>query len=512
MERHENETEFIEKTEEEKLLSILNICRLQAQFYRPEDKQVQELLALIYAIGKEDPYFVAQCIVWSRCCGEGMRTINHLAAAALAPYISGLDWAKRFYSRFDKKTADTEHPTGGCIFRLDDMLEIKNMHKALFGKPLSNAMKKGFANVLETSGNYDLLKYKKTVIDISNLTHPDSKKSQAEVLGGFGTMKTLDAIMSDAPVHAETWETQNSQAGQEIAEKVKSGEISEDEAKTQLKEALSENWNNLLSENKLGILAALRNIRNILKDNPSEDTISKLCNLVSNSTLIKQGKIMPYQLELAVSIVDECSSKYSSHIRNALKIGMVEALPNFRELLPGKTCVMVDCSGSMTEEVSGPYAGCRKSCMDKASILAAMLTVGTGADVVVFGSRATWFKYSPFDSIFDISDNIKHLRMGGTNISKAFDLIKDSEKCYDRIFLLSDNEANAGCLRSSYKAYKKICDPYVYCIDLAGYGRVPLTDGRVHYFNGYGYSMLDQIASYEFNASKHFDQVKNVVI
>ena len=86
-----------------RLIAMLNTLKLQPQFYRSESVQMKELRNLIEKIAINDPYFVAQAIVYSRCASEGMRSINHLAAALLAPYASGQEWAKRFYGAFNKK-------------------------------------------------------------------------------------------------------------------------------------------------------------------------------------------------------------------------------------------------------------------------------------------------------------------------------------------------------------------------------------------------------------------------
>ena len=125
--------------DELRLLSMLNTLKLEPQFYRSENQTMRELRDLIERIALKDPYFVAQAIVYSRCVGEGMRSINHLAAALLAPFISGKEYAKRFYGLWDKK-----NQRGGCIFRVDDMSEIKDVYSALNKSTLSNSMKKGF--------------------------------------------------------------------------------------------------------------------------------------------------------------------------------------------------------------------------------------------------------------------------------------------------------------------------------------------------------------------------------
>ena len=70
-----------------RLISMLNTLKLENTFYKTENQTVKELKDLISKCAKDDAYFTAQCIVYSRCVGEGMRTINHLAATLLAENI-----------------------------------------------------------------------------------------------------------------------------------------------------------------------------------------------------------------------------------------------------------------------------------------------------------------------------------------------------------------------------------------------------------------------------------------
>ena len=137
-------------------------------------------------------------------------------------------------------------------------------------------MKKGFAKVLETADTYMLAKYRKVTIDISNLVRPNPKNSQALVKVTVNNeeteMKTLDAIMKGIVVSADTWEVANTEAGQEVAKAVREGKLNKEEADKVLTEAKNENWKELLTEGRLGILAALRNIRNIIYANRTSFT------------------------------------------------------------------------------------------------------------------------------------------------------------------------------------------------------------------------------------------------
>ena len=504
-------------SDELRLISMLNTIKLEPQFYRSENQTMRELRDLIERIGLKDPYFVAQAIVYSRCLGEGMRSVNHLAAALLAPFISGKEYAKRFYGLWDKK-----EKKGGCIYRVDDMSEIKDVYAALNKSTLSNSMKKGFAAVLEALDTYQLAKYKDTVIDMANLTHPKSALSKAEIVVDGKKMKVIDALMKGVTVSADTWEVANSEAGQEVAKAVKAGKLTKAEAEVTLANAKNDNWEAMLTEGKLGILAAIRNIRSML-NSPRKEVVDALCKLVSNGQAIRNGKIMPYQIDYAYEVVKKefSNSADGRRVMEALLKGYEYAVPNLAEALPGRTCVMVDCSGSMNTYCTqaGQRSNIATSAAEKAGLIAATIAKATNADVVRFGSHAEFYSYDPNESVFSLGRKIGHDNMGGTSIPSAFELIRTAKRQYDRIILLSDNECNARSYWSGdwvSGAYKKyvhdVANPYVYAVDLASYGTTPIAGDKVNYYFGYGFAMFEDIASKEFNPSAHIEAIRKIVI
>ena len=516
------------------LLTMLNTLKLEPQYYRSVTNTLKELQTLIDQCAKEDLYLTCQCIVYSRCLGEGMRTISHASSVFIAPYISGQEYSKRFYGLWNKK-----EQKGGVIFRPDDMAEILQGYIALNGQikqtvtlvngvpqssetstsgpKLSNAMKKGFKSVLESLDSYSLLKYKSKLIDIINLVHPSPRLSTAKIEYNGEQVSTIDAIMKGYNVSANTWEVNQGEAGQIVAKAVKEGKLDDQEAKQVLTQAKADNWKELLDTNKLGILAALRNLRNILINNPSQDTINKLCDLVSNPTLIREGKIFPYQLDVANEIMlSEFSTSYSRQISQALAKGYELAIPNLKELLPGNNIVFLDQSGSMTwEEIKLPGSknSSRTSCISKAALIAATIAKATNADIICFGSTARYVQYNPNLDVFSLAKQLSSSNMGGTNLSKAWKLAQQSNRKYTRTFILSDNEVNRGSTYNSYMSYvKNVGHPYVYSVDLAGYGTNAIAGDKVRYYYGYGFSMFDDITKSEFNAQYHLDKVRKVVI
>lgn len=496
--------------DELRLLAMLNTIKLEPQFYRDENQTMIELCDLIERIGLKDPYFVCQAIKYSRCMRDGMRSINHLAAALVAPFITGKEYAKRFYSLYNKKTQE-----GGCIFRPDDMSEIKDVYNVLNKATLSNAMKKGFASAIESLDTYQLAKYKKSIIDMSNLVHPNSTRSTATVTVDNKEMKTLDALMQGITVSADTWEVANSEAGQLVAQAVKEGKLDKEEAQKVLADAKNDNWEILLKEGKLGILAALRNIRNMLKD-PKPEVINKLAELISNPTIIRKGMIMPYQMDLAYEIIKNefRKSEYANLVQKALLTGLEESIPNLASILTGKTLVIVDCSGSMWSYCYQNNKRIGSTAADKAGLLAAIVAKATNADIIRFGAQAEYFNYNINENVFSLGRGIINKNMGGTNIARAFECARAAGKAYDRIILLSDNEANHGCTYTAYKNYvHDICSPYIYAVDLCAYGTMPIKNtNKVNYYFGYGYSLFDDIVNKEFNPEAHIEKVKQVKI
>ena len=516
-----------------KLLTMLNTLKLQPQYYRNEKKALQELQALIKECATEDLYFTCQCIVYSRCLGEGMRTISHAASVVIAPYISGQEYSKRFYGPWDKK-----NKRGGVIFRPDDMAEIIAGFVALNGEyktttvttsqgstttvditgtKLTNAMKKGFKSAIESYDSYQLLKYKSTLIDVINLVHPKPSESQATVKVNGEDVYTIDAIMRGMNVSAETWEVNQGEAGQIVAKAVKEGKLDAEEAKEVLTQAKADNWAELLENNKLPILACLRNLRNILINNPTQDTVNKVCDLVSNPKLIKEGKIFPYQLDLANEIMlTEFSNFNARQISQALAKGYELAIPNLKELLPGNNVVYLDQSGSMGTAImlsgKGRKYG-KTQCIDKAALIAATIAKATNADIIAFGSSAKYIQYNPNVDVFTLAKQLASAHMGGTNLSTAWNLAQQSGNKYDRVFILSDNEVNRGNTYTAYSSYlRNTGNPYVYSVDLAAYGTNCIAGDKVRYYYGYGFSMFDDIASSEFNPNYHIEKVKQVII
>jgi hypothetical protein len=253
-----------------------------------------------------------------------------------------------------------------------------------------------------------------------------------------------------------------------------------------------------------------------MMNSPRAEVIDALCGLLSNGEAIRKGMIMPYQIDTAYEILEEefKNHQFTPTVQQALLKGYEESIPNLAAALPGKTLVMLDCSGSMGTVCRNGNGRMRASCMKKAALLAATIAKATKADVIRFGSGAEYIHYDNRHTVFSLAQTFSSKDMGCTSISAAFECARRARKAYDRIILLSDNEANLGCTRRAYQNYiHDVCSPYIYAVDLAAYGTKPIENNdKVNYYFGYGYKLFDDIASNEFNPSMHIDAVRKVII
>lgn len=505
---HEGGTGF--KLEPKLELVALLSSGIENTFYEKEGDRETRLRTLIESIAKTDPTFVAKALVYART-EMGQRTVTHLGAVNLAKFLSGNDLGKRFFSKRDRKAE-----TGGIVFRLDDMLEIAACYTAKNpGKSLSNALKKGFKLALESADAYELAKYQAknrdiSLVDIVNLVHPkpsDKMKPYFEKLMK-GELKQFNTV-----------EDKNTKSGQEVAAKVKSGELTAKEAKEELKEAKEENYAELIKNRKIGYLALLRNLRNILKTSSNKALINDAADLLTDEKLIRQSLVFPHQIDLALEVMlSEFSVSEMNTFANALNKAYDLAIPNLSELgMYGRTAVVWDTSASMTSYTisNGKGNKYKSTPADKAALIGATLAKGVGADLYHFASTCEEIKFNPSDSV----NTIKKVGLGltgrvghGTDFGSIFSTLKGK---YDRVFIISDMQgADSLGRNSSYSSYvSKHGQPHIYNIDIVGYGTTMIKPGsKVYSLFGYSNETYELCKKVEVDPKVLLKAIEAIVI
>jgi hypothetical protein len=100
---------------------------IQAHFYEAESDREVRLKSLIDILASKNKEFVAKALVYARTV-FGQRTVTHLGAVDLLPYLRGDSLGKRFFGKRDRNLNK-----GGIIRRLDDMTEILACYMAKNG-------------------------------------------------------------------------------------------------------------------------------------------------------------------------------------------------------------------------------------------------------------------------------------------------------------------------------------------------------------------------------------------
>lgn len=481
------------------LVSIL-ATGLDNKYYEKLGEREQRFANVIAEVAKTDKTFVAKAMVYARSV-MGQRTATHFGAVELAKVLSGDSLGARFFSKRARKAN-----AGGIIYRLDDMLEIAACYQARNpGKQLSNAIKKGFKAALEAADEYELAKYQAknrdlSLVDIVNLVHPKPSEKMVPVFAKLmkGELKQFNTV-----------EDKNTKAGQEVAAKVKAGEITAEQAVAVLNEAKEDNFAELIETRKIGYLALLRNLRNILKTGAKSEVIKGACDLLTDAKLIKQSLVFPHQIDLALEILlDEFGNKATPFVK-ALNTAYELAIPNLTELFPhGKTAVVFDSSGSMSSSIklANKNQG-SEAAIAKAALIAATLAKGIGADVYHFADKCAEIKFNPLDTVNTLKNQFLG-KQGSVGYGTAFQsIMRTLNGKYDRVFVISDMQGGDMLDSRTYS------NTHIYSVDICGYGTTMFKPGnKVYKIFGYSSDIYELIKKVEIDPKALIKEIEAIEI
>ncbi len=298
----------------------------------------------------------------------------------------------RELARIGKLKADT---LNAVIQRADEMAEFLAIYWKDGKTPLSNQVKKGLAKAFVKFNEYQLAKWDKnsasvSLRDVLFLTHAKPTSKEQETL--------FKKVANQELATPDTWETQLS-AG---ADK-------------------KETFSRLMAERKLGALAFLRNLRNMVNSGISEQEIREYASTVDVS------KVLPFRYIAAARIVPQ--------FEDMLEAMMLRSLATL-EKLPGKTILMVDVSGSMFgAKISA------KSDLDRfdAAAALAMLCKEVCEHVEIYTFSNSAVRVAP-RSGFALRDALSNSQNhGGTQLGNALRQVPCTAK--DRIIVFTDEQS-----------------------------------------------------------------------
>lgn len=429
------------------IVTILLTSFLKDGFYRSADVTVTRLQQLIGSLQHlEDIEFVAKAVVYARTV-FGMRSITHVAAVELSKKLGGLNQqARSFYNR--------------VVYRPDDMTEMLSYMKVRFPNkkgrvPNYKPMQKGFALALARFSDYSLAKYRGEgneikLVDVANWCHPAHSE-------------TIQRLMKGELKQTETWEALLSAAGSDPLRKANA-------------------WEMLLAERKIGYLALLRNLRNILQQAPK--ALPNALASLTDENFIRKSLILPFQYMTAYEEFEKIGGPESRIVMTALSKAVDISLGNV-PAFEGDTLVVVDVSGSMA---GATVAGSKLRVSKVAAMFGAVIAKRNNADFMVFSDDAEYYNYAPLDTTLTVAKNL-HFRSGGTAFASIFARAK---RKYDRIIVLSDMQgwAHGGAVGLAseiqrYRARTGAGNFRLYSFDLAGYGTLQVHENRTFLMAGF---------------------------
>ena len=521
-ENHEGALAFT-MTPEMDLYSQVCTASLQPKFYAP--KADGQLTRLRESISKVDPELVCKLAVYAR---EKM----YLRSVPLVLMVELLKNFNEGNQKGKRNSKTLKKSTTRVIQRADEITEILayfvHSHDRADTKKLGklpNALKNAVADSFHKFDEYQLAKYNKDgcvkLRDALFLTHPKPQDDREKDL--------FKKLIEDDLAEPYTWEVEFSKLGQ-----IK---FASEDAKN---EAFSKKWAELVESNKLGYMALMRNLRNMLKYGASKDLVNTICEKLADPEAVAKSKQLPFRFWSAYrSLINDksVSDRYgyasststpveldpfaAQQLKSALEKAIKESVKNLKGFDENtRVLVASDVSGSMFDSVSEKS---QVQLYDVGLLLGQLLQ--TRCKNVVTGFFGDTWKVVDFTKGDVLSNTLNLYSREGevgysTNGYKVLEWLNQKNIELDKVMIFTDCQLwNSGydssSLDSEWKKYrKKFPNAKLYLFDLSGYGTAPLDiidEKNVHLISGWSEKVFEVMEAIE-NSGNAIDFIKNIQI
>uniref|UniRef100_A0A6M3KFA9 Putative TROVE domain containing protein n=1 Tax=viral metagenome TaxID=1070528 RepID=A0A6M3KFA9_9ZZZZ len=362
----------------------------------------------------------------------------------------------REMARIESHKHLTADVLGRIIQRPDELTEFLAIYWKDGKQPLSARVKKGLATAFQKFDEYQLAKYDRgdtiKLRDVLFLCHgkpkngvvgytKEARRKGIPLPDGDGHLmfkKLVDGKL-DVP---DTWEVALSSGGDK-----------------------KEHWERLLKENRLGALALLRNLRN-MEQAKVDDRI-----VFSALETINVSRVLPFRFIAAARAVPQWEDR--------IEPAMMKALAG-REKMTGKTILLVDRSGSMSDMLSA------KSDMSRfdAGCALAILLREVCEHIMMFAFNHE-IQLIPPRHGFALRDAFE-MPYNGTYLGLAIADLNNSYE-YDRLIVITDEQS-----------HDKVPDPKGkgYMINVASYQN-GVGYGAWTHIDGWSEAVIDYINTVE---------------
>lgn len=488
---HENVKAY-KMTPELELYTAVVTTGLSDTFYESGNKRLQRIRTLI---NNCDPEFTARLAVYART-QMNLRSVPLVLAVELAKTTSG--------------NATVSKTVSNIIQRADEITELLAYYQLANARKgakklnrLSKQIQKGLVESFNKFDEYQFAKYNRNtdvkLRDALFLVHPKAKDENQQLL--------FNKIAADTLETPYTWETELSALGQQ--------KFANDTVK---KAAFAAKWEELIASKKIGYMALMRNLRNILEAGVSGNHIAMVWDYLSNEQAVAGSKQLPFRFLAAYREVKNVSSGYTTAVLSALEDAVMHSAKNIKGF--GYTTSVViacDVSGSMQVPVSAKS----KVQLYDIGLMLGMLMQSQCKNVItgMFGDRWKVISMPAKNVLANVMEYYR--REGEVGYStNGFLVIEDliaRKQVTDKVMLFTDvqmwnSTGTNHTFENSWRRYKAIApNAKLYLFDLAGHGNAPLDVRRddVYLVAGWSDKIFDVLHSLD-NSGDALTTINNI--
>jgi 60 kDa SS-A/Ro ribonucleoprotein len=397
------------------------------------------------------------------------------------------------------------------IQRADELTEAISAQLKLFGKPIPASIKRGINDSFKQFTEYDLAKYNRDnevkLKDVIRLTRPTPQQLDPVL---------VEKLMKNELAVPYTWEVEISRRGNK-----------------------PEVWDELILSKKMGYMATLRNLNNMIKSGATE--LDTALAYITNEKAVINSKQMPYRYLSAYEAVGRNSDseifEYDSgkvkRTRDAIETALELSIANNVPKIKGKTVIITDNSGSARGDPGGISKMSMHSVRTMADIgnLLGLIAwyVSDNTAFAVFGDRLTMCQP---DRSKGILANFAKVNEAGAEVGQSTEqgvftmlnkMINDNIFA-DRIIVFSDLQIGDGknqeyglhgdksvSVPELVKQYRKNVNPnfMYYSVSFNGYGNNVVIGDKTVLIGGWSDKLFKFINTVEQDANAQVKYIEN---
>ncbi|NML23955.1 TROVE domain-containing protein [Pseudoflavitalea sp. G-6-1-2] len=437
------------------LYAAVATAGLNDQFYEKADTRLQRIRELI---AQNDAGFVARLAIYVRE-QMNLRIVPQVLAVELAKHHNGDNLVSKMVGRTVQR-ADEITEMLACYAQSNGRTEMKQLNK------LSKQLQKGLSIAFNRFDEYQFAKYNRDaqvkLRDALFLVHPKAKDEAQQTL--------FNKIIKDELQAPYTWEVELSRLGQQsyanAAEK---------------QQAFRDKWEELIFSNKLGYMATLRNLRNILEAEVSSEALNKVCEFLSDENAVARSRQLPFRFLSAYRELKDVQDGRIGKVLDALEDAVLCSARNIEGYdADTRVVIAADVSGSMQTPIS-PKSKVKNYDI---GLMLAMLLQSRCENVIagIFGDKWKTISIPRKNILSNVQEFYRRANEVGysTNGYLVIQDLLNRRKIADKVMIFTDcqlwnsNQTNDS-LAAIWKQYKKLApDAKLYLFDLAGLGSTPL--------------------------------------